>query len=381
MAKINSKVTEKILTEKQKQNRANAQAKAEARKAAREQAAAEGKPIPSKKAERQEAKNNAELAKAEQKMVAEPPVDEGINTKQQELATEQNALSEMKNSANNVPSDMENGANTPDANTPDMAAQLGFDSETITNAINGDQASRDAIDENIDKASKTIFDTDEKGYAKPMSKMAFAEGWEKIAPIATVLSVVLAMLSGGAFYPINFSKLTGLDDRYNSYLSLCEEQNKQTMGATSKNKAEEIRAGQDTETAKQAANIENAQDKDLLAFKDKLDTDSKITLSKLAHEQQKEIMKLAAYQDAEALSRKFTELLNQGWDKDQLTKLATIFGAQMAITPNQQAAITFGKFAQPVTEAVNTGLNAAKTVATGGVGCDKRIKDFFKFKK
>ena len=368
MAKIDSKVTEKILTEKQKQNRANAKAKAEARKAAREQAVAEGKPIPSKKVERQEAKNNAELEAAEKKLVAEPPVDEGINIKQNELTEEQNAL----DSANNAPSP---DASTPDVNTADTAAQLGLDNNTITNALNGDQASRDALDENVDKASKTIFDTDENGYAKPMSKMSFAEGWEKIAPIATVLSAVLAALSGGTFFPINFSKLTGLDDRYNSYLSLCEEQNKQTMGAAGKNKAEEIRAGQDQETAEQAANVENAQDKDLLAFKDKLDTNSKVTLSKLAHEQQKEIMQLAAKQDAEALSRKFTELLNQGWDRDQLTKLATIFGAQMAITPNQQAAITFGKFAQPVTETANAVVNAVKP------GCDKRIKDFFKFKK
>lgn len=370
MAKIDSKVTEKILTEKQKQNRANAKAKAEARKAAREQAAAEGKPIPSKKAERQEAKNNAELEAAEKKLVAEPPVDEGINIKQNELTEEQNALSTVNDSANNVPS-----VNTPDVNTADTAAQLGLDNNTITDALNGDQVSRDALDENVDKASKTIFDTDENGYAKPMSKMSFAEGWEKIAPIATVLSAVLAALSGGTFFPINFSKLTGLDDRYNSYLSLCEEQNKQTMGAAGKNKAEEIRAGQDQGTAEQAANVENAQDKDLLAFKDKLDTNSKVTLSKLAHEQQKEIMELAAKQDAEALSRKFTELLNQGWDRDQLTKLATIFGAQMAITPNQQAAITFGKFAQPVNETANTVVNAVKP------GCDKRIKDFFKFKK
>lgn len=373
MAKIDSKVTEKILTEKQKQNRANAKAKAEARKAAREQAAAEGKPIPSKKVERQEAKNNTELEAAEKKLVAEPPVDEGINIKQNELTEEQNTLSEMKNSAPVT------DASTPDVNTADTAAQLGLDNNTITNALNGDQASRDALDENVDKASKTIFDTDENGYAKPMSKMSFAEGWEKIAPIATVLSAVLAALSGGAFFPINFSKLTGLDDRYNSYLSLCEEQNKQTMGAAGKNKAEEIRAGQDTGTAEQAANVENAQDKDLLAFKDKLDTNSKVTLSKLAHEQQKEIMELAAKQDAEALSRKFTELLNQGWDKDQLTKLATIFGAQMAITPNQQAAITFGKFTQPVTETANAVANVAKTFSNPG--CDKRIKDFFKFKK
>ena len=367
-----NKATERILTEQQKQNRANAKAKAEARKAAREQAAAEGKPIPSKKTERQEAKNNAELAKAEQRMIAEPPVDEGINIKQNELTTEQNAL---KNSANNVPSDMKNGANTPDANTPDVTSQLGFDSKTITNAINGDQASRDALDENVDKASKTIFDTDEKGYAKPMSKMAFAEGWEKIAPIATGLSIVLAMLSGGAFFPINFSKLTGLDDRYDSYLSLCEEQNRQTMGASAKNTAEGIRAGQDVETANKAAEIENAQDKDLLAFKDKLDTNSKITLSKLDHEQQKEIMQLAANQDAEALSRKFSELLNQGFSREELTTLATAFGAQMGITPNQQAAITFGKFAQPVADTVGNVVDAVK-----GPGCDKRIKDFFKFK-
>lgn len=375
MAKIDSKVTEKILTEKQKQNRANANAKAEARKAVREQAAAEGKPIPSKKVERQEAKNNAELEAAEKKLVAEPPVDEGINIKQNELTEEQNALSTVNDSANNAPSVTTPDASTPDVNTADTAAQLGLDNNTITDALNGDQVSRDALDENVDKASKTIFDTDENGYAKPMSKMSFAEGWEKIAPIATVLSAVLAALSGGTFFPINFSKLTGLDDRYNSYLSLCEEQNKQTMGAAGKNKAEEIRAGQDQGTVEQAANVENAQDKDLLAFKDKLDTNSKVTLSKLAHEQQKEIMELAAKQDAEALSRKFTELLNQGWDRDQLTKLATIFGAQMAITPNQQAAITFGKFAQPVTEAANTVVNAVKP------GCDKRIKDFFKFKK
>lgn len=348
---MNSKVTEKILTEKQKQNRAKAQAKAEARKAARAQAAAEGKPIPSKKQERQEAKNNAELAKVEQRMVAEPPVDTGIGIKQNELAEEQKALSEKSTS---------NTSTKPNANTPDLASQLGLDGNTITNALNGDQASRDALDGNVDKASKTIFDTDENGYAKPMSKMSFAEGWERIAPIATVLSAVLAALSGGTFFPINFSKLTGLDDRYNSYLSLCEEQNKQTMGAAGKNKAEEIRAGQEQETAKQAATIENTQDKDLLAFKDKLDTNSKITLSKLAHEQQIEIMKLAADQDAEALSRKFTELLNQGFSREELTTLATAFGAQLGITPNQQAAITFGKFAQPINETINTGLNAAK---------------------
>lgn len=369
-----SKVTEQILTEKQKQNRANAKAKAEARKAVREQAAAEGKPIPSKKAERVEAKNNAELAKAEQKMVAEPPVDEGINIKQNELAEEQNALSEMNEGANNAP-------NTPTIDYADTAAQLGLDNDTLSNALSGDVNARDAIDTNMNEASKSIFEVDEKGYAKPVDKMTFAEGWEKIAPIATVLSGIIFALSGGAFPPINFNKLSGLDDRYKSYLNLCEEQNKLTMGASAKNTAEGIRAGQDVETANAAANIENAQDKDLLAFKDKLDTNSKITLSKLANEQQKEIMQLAAAQDAEALSRKFSELLNQGFSREELTTLATAFGAQMGITPNQQAAITFGKFAQPINDTVNTGLNAAKTVATGGIGCDKRIKDFFKFKR
>ena len=365
-----SKVTEQILTEKQKQNRANAKAKAEARKAVREQAAAEGKPIPSKKVERQEAKNNAELAKAEQKMAVEPPVDEGINTKQNELAKEQQALE--------TPTVQ---PEQPTINYADTAAQLGLDNNTLSNALAGDVNARDAIDTNMNEASKSIFEVDEKGYAKPVDKMTFAEGWEKIAPIATVLSGIIFALSGGAFPPINFNKLSGLDDRYKSYLNLCEEQNKLTMGASAKNTAEGIRAGQDVETANAAANIENAQDKDLMAFKDQLDTNSKITLSKLAHEQQKEIMQLAAAQDAEALSRKFSELLNQGFSREELTTLATAFGAQMGITPNQQAAITFGKFAQPINETVNTGLNAAKTVATGGVGCDKRIKDFFKFKR
>lgn len=371
-----SKVTEKILTEQQKQNRANAKAKAEARKAAREQAAAEGKPIPSKKTERQEAKNNAELAKAEQKLAVQPPVDEGINIKQNELATEQKEIA--KPVINDTPTDNTTintpDVNTPDVNTPDIAAQLGLDNNTLSNAMSGDPNARDAIDTNMTEASKSIFEVDEKGYAKPVDKMTFAEGWEKIAPIATVLSGIIFALSGGAFPPINFNKLSGLDDRYQSYLNLCEEQNKLTMGASAKNTAEGIRAGQDVETANAAANIENAQDKDLLAFKDKLDTNSKITLSKLAQEQQKEIMQLAAAQDAEALSRKFSELLNQGFSREELTTLATAFGAQMGITPNQQAAITFGKFAQPITETANAVVNAVKP------GCDKRIKDFFKFR-
>lgn len=365
-----SKVTEKILTEQQKQNRANAKAKAEARKSARDQAAAEGKPIPSKKVERQEAKNNVELAKAEQKLVAQPPVDEGINIKQNELATEQKEIA--KPVINDAPA---TEVNTPDVNTPDIAAQLGLDNNTLSSAMSGDANARDAIDTNMTEASKSIFEVDEKGYAKPVDKMTFAEGWEKIAPIATVLSGIIFALSGGAFPPVNFNKLSGLDDRYQSYLSLCEEQNKLTMGASAKNTAEGIRAGQDVETANAAANIENAQDKDLLAFKDKLDTNSKITLSKLAQEQQKEIMQLAADQDAEALSRRFSELLNQGFSREELTTLATAFGAQMGITPNQQAAITFGKFAQPVTEAASTIVNASKPL-----GCDKRIKDFFKFR-
>lgn len=346
MEKTNtSKTAEKIVPKK------DAKAELAKKKAEREAAQANGT-YTSLKDKKQEAKNNAELAKAEQKMVAEPPVDEGINVRQQELTNEQN---EMKAAA--PANDF--------ADAQDGLAQLGMDNDTISNALSGDTNAQKSVENGLDAGLAQMAERTDDGLYKPMSKWDYADNAEKIGYVASAISLVLFALSGGTIAPINFSKLTGLDNKYQAYCNQIDQANTLISGAQGQNKAEEVRAGQDVQTAEKAATVDNTAQAQLMKLASNLDTASK-----------KELMDAAYSQDVHRMSDTLDALLAKGFDREQITQFASLFAAQMGITPNQLAAQTAGKWTQVFTEPVKAvGDTVGKAVK--GVSSDESVKAYF----
>jgi len=318
------------------------------KKAEREAAQANGT-YTSLKDKRQQAKNDAE-----QKMVAEPPVDEGINIKQNELAEEQKAISEM-----NAPTD-------DFVDAQDGLAQLGMDSNTISNALSGDTNAQKSVENGLDAGLAQMAERTNDGLYKPMSKWDYADNAEKIGYVASAISLVLFALSGGTIAPINFSKLTDLDNKYQAYCKQIDQANTLISGAQGQNKAEEVRAGQDVQTAEKAATIDNTAQAQLMRLASNLDTASK-----------KELMDAAYSQDVHKMSDTLDALLAKGFDREQITQIASLFASQMGITPSQLAAQTAGRWTQVFTEPVKTLGEGVGNAVKAATPSDESVKAYF----
>lgn len=240
------------------------------------------------------------------------------------------------------------------------------------------------------------------GTYKPLNKVQYADGIQKFGIFATIASIGLAVLTKGAFPPVDFSAMTGLNESYAKYLEGIDNYNKYIRQAQGENAYEAERskgslddankaaqlnaAGEDhskERDAKWAEYLKNvdaviAQDKAKLdhelevALQDVL-TEGQIQVINANAEVQKAILELMYTQDVNRLADQGKAILDAGFSLNDLNKLAQFSKSQGGQT-----------IFDNILKSINAGANAAnaansvlKTVKNG-TGSDSGTKEFFK---
>lgn len=246
------------------------------------------------------------------------------------------------------------------------------------------------------------------GTYKPLNKVQYADGIQKFGIFATIASIGLAVLTRGAFPPVDFSAITGLNESYAKYVEGIDNYNKYVRQAQGENSYESERAKGSQEDANKAAQLnlttENqqkerdtkwseylknvdaviAQDKAKLdhelevALQDVL-TEGQIQVINANTEAQKAILELMYTQDVNKMSDTAKAILDKNFTPEQLNQLAKFYKSQGGMTyfENILKGIKAG------TELVNAGANAMNSTKPGinvnnNTGSDSGTKEFFK---
>lgn len=237
------------------------------------------------------------------------------------------------------------------------------------------------------------------GTYKPLNKVQYADGIQKFGIFATIASIGLAVLTRGAFPPVDFSAITGLNDSYAKYLEGIDNYNKYIRQAQGENAYESERAKGSIDDANKAAQLNAAgedhskevdakwaehlknidaviaQDKAKLdhelnvALQDVL-TEGQLDVINANAEVQKAILELMYKQDVNRLPDQGKAILDAGFTLKDLNKLAQFSKSQAGQT-----------YFENVMKGINTVGQAAGNVANiakGGTGSDCGTKDFFK---
>lgn len=237
------------------------------------------------------------------------------------------------------------------------------------------------------------------GTYKPLNKVQYADGIQKFGIFATIASIGLAVLTKGAFPPVDFSAITGLNDSYAKYLEGIDNYNKYIRQAQGENAYEAERAKGSQDDANKAAQLNAAgvdhsketdakwaeylknidaviaQDKAKLdhelevALQDVL-TEGQLDVINANAEIQKAIMELMYKQDVNRLPDQGKAILDAGFTLNDLNKLAQFSKSQAGQTYFEN----FMKGINTVGQAAGNVANIAK----GGTGSDCGTKDFFK---
>lgn len=241
----------------------------------------------------------------------------------------------------------------------------------------------------------------------PLNKAQYADGIQKFGIFATIASIGLAVLTRGAFPPVDFSAFTGLNESYAKYVEGIDNYNKYIRKAQGENAYESERAKGSLEDANKAAQLnlttENqqkerdtkwaeylknvdaviAQDKAKLdhelevALQDVL-TEGQIQVINANTEAQKAILELMYTQDVNKMSDTAKAILDKNFTPEQLNQLAKYYKSQGGMTyfENVLKGIKAG------TELVNAGANAMNStkpsVNVNNSGSDSGTKEFFK---
>lgn len=237
------------------------------------------------------------------------------------------------------------------------------------------------------------------GTYKPLNKVQYADGIQKFGIFATIASIGLAVLTGGAFPPVDFSAITGLNDSYAKYLEGIDNYNKYIRQAQGENAYESERAKGSIDNANKAADL-NAAGEDhskktdaqwaeylknidavIAQNKAKLDhelnvalqdvlTEGQLQVINANAEVQKAIMELMYKQDVNRLPDQGKAILDAGFTLKDLNKLAQFSKSQAGQT-----------YFENIMKGLNTVGQAVGNVANvvkGGTGSDCGTKDFFK---
>lgn len=237
------------------------------------------------------------------------------------------------------------------------------------------------------------------GTYKPLNKVQYADGIQKFGIFATIASIGLAVLTRGAFPPVDFSAITGLNDSYAKYLEGIDNYNKYIRQAQGENAYEAERAQGSLDDANKAAQLNAAgddhsketdakwaeylknvdaviaQDKAKLdhelnvALQDVL-TEGQLDLINANAEVQKAILELMYKQDVNRLPDQGKAILDAGFTLNDLNKLAQFSKSQAGQT-----------YFENIMKGINTVGQAAGNVANiakGGTGSDCGTKEFFK---
>lgn len=245
------------------------------------------------------------------------------------------------------------------------------------------------------------------GTYKPLNKVQYADGIQKFGIFATIASIGLAVLTRGAFPPVDFSAITGLNDSYAKYLEGIDNYNKYIRQAQGENAYEAERAKGSQDDADKAAQLnlttENQQkerDAKYQAFLKNLDaqntqaqtkleaelnvalqdvlTEGQIQVINANRDVQKEILQLMYTQDVNKLADQGKAIIDAGFSLDDLNKLAQFSKSQsgQTIFENILKGINAG------TNVVNAGANVVNSIkggtGKGGTGSDSGTKEFFK---
>ena len=236
----------------------------------------------------------------------------------------------------------------------------------------------------------------------PLNKVQYADGIQKFGIFATIASIGLAVLTKGAFPPVDFSAMTGLNESYAKYVEGIDNYNKYVRQAQGENSYESERAKGSLDDANKAAQLnlttENQQkerDTNYQAFLKNLDAQNTQAQTKLEAELnvalqdvltegqldvinanrdvQKEILQLMYTQDVDKLADQGKAIIDAGFSLNDLNKLAQFSKSQSGQTIFENII----KGVNTAANAVNTGANVVNSIK-GGTGSDCGTKEFFK---
>lgn len=238
----------------------------------------------------------------------------------------------------------------------------------------------------------------------PLNKVQYADGIQKFGIFATIASIGLAVLTKGAFPPVDFSAMTGLNESYAKYVEGIDNYNKYVRQAQGENSYDSERAKGSLEDANKAAKLnlttENQQkerDTNYQAFLKNLDaqntqaqtkleaelnvalqdvlTEGQIDVINANREVQKEILQLMYTQDVNKLADQGKAIIDAGFTLNDLNKLAQFSKSQSGQTFFENIIKGFNTAAN----AVNVGANVVNSIKGGtGTGSDCGTKEFFK---
>lgn len=236
----------------------------------------------------------------------------------------------------------------------------------------------------------------------PLNKVQYADGIQKFGIFATIASIGLAVLTKGAFPPVDFSAMTGLNESYAKYVEGIDNYNKYVRQAQGENSYDSERAKGSLEDANKAAQLnlttENQQkerDTNYQAFLKNLDaqntqaqtkleaelnvalqdvlTEGQIQVINANRDVQKEILQLMYTQDVNKLADQGKAIIDAGFTLNDLNKLAQFSKSQSGQTIFENIVKGFNT----AVNAVNAGANVVNSIK-GGTGSDCGTKEFFK---
>lgn len=235
----------------------------------------------------------------------------------------------------------------------------------------------------------------------PLNKVQYADGIQKFGIFATIASIGLAVLTKGAFPPVDFSTFTGLNESYAKYVEGIDNYNKYVRQAQGENAYEAERAKGSQEDADKAAQLnlttENQQkerDTKYQTFLKNLDaqntqaqtkleaelnvalqdvlTEGQLDVIKADAEYKMAIMELMNKQDINRVSDTALAILKANLSDKDLNRVAQFVKSQSGQTAYENII----KGVNTAVNAVNAGANVVNSIK--GTGSDVGTKEFFR---
>lgn len=256
--------------------------------------------------------------------------------------------------------------------------------------------------------NKITGNRNKDGTYKPLNKWEYADGIQQFGMLATIASIGLAVLTRGAFPPVDFSAITGLNESYAKYVEGIDNYNKYVRQAQGENSYESERAKGSQEDANKAAQLnlttENQQkerdtkwseylknvDAVIAQDKAKLDHELEVDLQDVLTEGQiqvinanaavqKAVLELMYTQDVNKMSDTARAILDKNFTAEELNKLAKYYKSQGGMTYFEN----FLKGLKAGTDVVNAGANVVNSIkpsvnVNNNTGSDSGTKEFFK---
>lgn len=319
---------------------------------------------------------------------------------QPEVPAEEVPQPEVPQAAAEVQADVQPKEEAPDVKVDVPEVDEEMMSESGINPQNSEEQNKKGTENAI---SEITGGRNKDGTYKPLNKVQYADGIQKFGIFATIASIGLAVLTRGAFPPVDFSMFTGLNESYAKYAEGIDNYNKYIRQAQSESAYEAERAKGSQDDADKAAQLNlttenqqkerdakwaeylknvdavNAKDKAKLdhelevALQDVL-TEGQIQVINANAEVQKAIMELMYTQDVNKLADTAKAILKANLSNDDLNRIAKFAKSQEGMTYFENAMKLLGIGIK----GAEAGANLVNSVKGTGDGSDAGIKEFFK---